>query len=112
MPVTDPASQVEPWPARGNFRHFGDHNPQDFWSKGVTCLKNKHGAYAYRSVQCRWRGFGSGPIPGPVPPIEASWYRMLGGEHLWPKEGRMSAEFIGRIPLALESRAQPAAQGC
>jgi hypothetical protein len=43
--------------------------------------------------------------------IETSWYQMLGGEHLRPKEGRMSAEFIGRIPQALES-GRTCGQGC
>jgi hypothetical protein len=31
----------------------GDSNPQDFWRKGVPCLKNRHGVYAYCSVPCR-----------------------------------------------------------
>jgi hypothetical protein len=28
-------------------------NPRDFWRKGVPCLKNRHGVYAYCSVPCR-----------------------------------------------------------
>ena len=68
MPPAEPAHHVEPPHNQKAFsagtRVFETAIPETFGAEASHALRMEHGVYAYRSVQYRWRGVGSGPICG------------------------------------------------
>src|ERR1700730_8979647 len=67
MPAADPGDTSTIPPLAGTFSwysRFANPIPETFGEEASHALRMKHGVYAHRSVQCRWRGVASGPICG------------------------------------------------